>query len=169
MVKYTMKEDPEVIIEVPGKDSPKARDKAMDQLVDLMDAGRLKTNLDNGFGLQDFIEVKPTSLDASPAEDDVIQAVQVLNHLATSKLKMQELRQDALEVRALVDLLFADDLISEEDLAHLKEGFKVLKSFAVANIRYRETRDQATAARETLDRALQPETPPSTSPELSVS
>ena len=158
MVKYTLKEDPEVMIEVPGKDSQKARDKAMDQLVELMDAGQLNTNLDNGFGLQDFIEVKATSPTTSQAEDDVVQAVQVLNHLASSKLKMQELRKNALEVRALVDLLFSDEPISEEDVSRLKEGFKLLKSFAVANIRYRETRDQAEAARATLDRALKSET-----------
>jgi hypothetical protein len=37
MVQYTLAQCPEVILTVPGKDSKKAREKAMDQLVELMD------------------------------------------------------------------------------------------------------------------------------------
>ena len=40
MVQYTLAQSPEVILTVSGKDSRKAREKAMDQLVDLMDDGR---------------------------------------------------------------------------------------------------------------------------------
>jgi hypothetical protein len=37
MVQYTFAQCPDIILTVPGKDSPKARDKAMDQLFELMD------------------------------------------------------------------------------------------------------------------------------------
>lgn len=156
MVQYTLKEDPEAVIKISGKDSKKAREKAMAQLMELMDSGKLKTTLEQGFSPSDFIEVQePVLTELSSQEDEVVQAVQILNLLASSKLKMQELRQKALETRAIVDLLFSDEPISEEDVLQLKEGFKVLKKFAQANIQYRETRMQAESARATLDRALQ--------------
>jgi len=37
----------------------------------------------------------------------------------------------------------------------LKEGFKILKTFAQVNLRYRDSRSQAEQARITLDQALQ--------------
>jgi hypothetical protein len=158
MVKYTLKEDPEVVIEVSGKDSPKARDKAMDKLMKLINEEQLSTNLEDGFGLDDFIEIRENAIVNNSAEDDeVVEAVQVLNNFATLKLKTQESKQEALEIRALVDLLFSDDQISEEEVTRIKEGFKVLKTFAQANIRYREAKAQAETARKTLDRALKSE------------
>lgn len=158
MVKYTLKEEPEAVIEVVGKDSKKAREKAMLQLMELMDNGKLKTTLDQGFSPSDFIEVQENSRsELSLQEDEVVQAVQILNRLASLKLKMQEMQQNALEIRAIVDLLFSDDPISEEDVLRLKEGFKVLKKFAQANIQYREARTQAETARAILDQALQSE------------
>ncbi|MGR3279821.1 hypothetical protein ACSYAD_32720 [Acaryochloris marina NIES-2412] len=162
MVKYTLKEEPEAVIEIPGKDSKKARSKAMEQLMEMMDNGQLKTTLDRGFGLNDFIEVREKSYtESSTEEDEVAQAVQVLNRLASLKLKLQETQQDALEIRAIVDLLFTDTPISEQDVQRLKQGFKLLKKFAQANIQYREARSQAGAARTILDQALQSEVPAS--------
>ncbi len=78
----------------------------------------------------------------------------MLNNLATLKLKVQESRSEALAVRAAVDILFTDKLVSEEEIADLKEGFKVLKTFAQANLRYQEARAKAEEARAVLDRAL---------------
>jgi hypothetical protein len=158
MVKYTLKEDPEVVIEVSGKDSPKARDKAMDKLMKLINEEQLSTNLEDGFGLDDFIEIRENAIVNNSADDDeVVEAVQILNNFATLKLKTQESKQEALEIRTLVDLLFTDDQISEEEVTRIKEGFKVLKTFAQANIRYREAKAQAETARKTLDRALKSE------------
>jgi hypothetical protein len=83
--------------------------------------------------------------------------VQVLSNLATLKLKVQESRADAFKVRAGIDVLFTDEEVSEEEIAALKEGFKVLKTYAQANLRYREARSQAEDARAVLDRALSQE------------
>lgn len=158
MVQYTLAQSPEVTLTVRGKDSRKAREQAMDQLVALMDAGELPTNLADGFGPDQFIEVNATepTPQLQSQEDAVVEAVQVLNHLANLKLKMQESRAAAMEARALVDLLFTDEPISEDQMASLKEGFKILKSFAQSNLKYREARSQAESAREVLDAALQP-------------
>lgn len=156
MVQYTLAQSPEVILSIPGKDSAKAREKAMDQLIELMDDGKLPTNLSDGFAPDQFIEVKEPQLTDSvkQQEDAVVEAVQVLSNLATLKVKMQEVRTDALKVRELVDLLFTDEPISDEQLNELKEGFKVLKTFAQNNLRFRDARSQAEEARKVLDAAL---------------
>lgn len=154
MVQYTLAQSPEIILTVPGKDSAKARDKAMDQLMELMEADQLPTKLEEGFSPQQLIEVKEPTLDNSSGEDAVIQAVQVLSNLATLKLKVQESRTEALEIRKAVDILFTDQTVTEEEITRLKEGFKVLKSFAQANLRYQEAKGKAEEAREVLDQAL---------------
>ncbi len=154
MVQYSLAQSPEVILTVSGKDSAKAREKAMDQLMELMDAGKLPTNLADGFSAQQLIEVKELETDTANDEDAITQAVQVLSNLATLKLKVQESRAEALKVRAQVDILFSDQQVSEEEIARLKEGFKILKNFAQANIRFHEARSKAEQARAVLDQAL---------------
>ncbi|MBD1868625.1 hypothetical protein H6F88_29940 [Oculatella sp. FACHB-28] len=154
MVQYTLAQSPEVILTVPGKDSSKARDKAMDQLLELMESGELPTDLSDGFSPQQFIEVKEQKPVTTDDEDAVTQAVQVLSNLATLKLKVQTSRSEAMKVRAQIDTLFTDEAVDEAELESLKEGFKVLKTFAQANVRYREARTQAEEARTVLDKAL---------------
>lgn len=161
MVRYTLPQSPEIVLTVSGKDSAKAREKAMDQLMELMDAGKLPTDLSEGFGPQDFIEVKDLETDATLSDEDAVtQAIQVLSNLATLKLKVQESRTEALKVRNQVDILFTDNAVSEEEITSLKEGFKVLKNFAQINLRYQEARSKAEQARSVLDEALK-------SPEIS--
>jgi len=164
MVQYTLAQSPEIILTVPGKDSAKARDKAMDQLMELMDDGKLPTDLAEGFGPQQFIEVKEPANMVSADEDAVTQAVQILSNLATLKLKSQELKTEALKVREQVDILFTDEAVSEEAINSLKEGFKTLKIFAQMNLRYREARSQAEEARTVLDQALKSPDNQSTKP-----
>ncbi|BAZ32377.1 hypothetical protein NIES4074_48820 [Cylindrospermum sp. NIES-4074] len=154
MVQYTLAQSPEIILTVPGKDSAKAREKAMDQLMELMDADKLPTELEEGFGPQQLIEVKEPTTDTASGEDTITQAVQVLSNLATLKLKVQESRTEALEIRKAVDVLFSDQSVTEEEISRLKEGFKVLKNFAQANLRYQEARSKAEQARQVLDQAL---------------
>ena len=154
MVQYTLAQSPEVLINIPGKDSNKAREKAMDQLLELMNDGKLPTELDDGFNPQEFIEVKEPKSEPTSAENAVVDAVQVLSNLANLKMKVQGSREDALHVRGLVDLLFTDEHISDEQIEELKNGFKVLKTFAQTNLKYRDARGQAESAREVLDDAL---------------
>jgi soluble cytochrome b562 len=154
MVQYTLAQSPEIVLTVPGKDSTKAREKAMDQLMKLMDEGKLPTELEDGFGPQQLIEVKEAAIETTSDEDAISQAVQVLSNLATLKLKVQESRTEALEIRKAVDVLFLDKSVTEEEIARLKEGFKVLKNYAQANLRYQEARTKAEEARQILDRAL---------------
>lgn len=167
MVRYTLAQSPEVILRVRGKDSPQAREKAMDKLMELMDTGELPTELEEGFSPEQFIEVKDTEESVTTDEEDAVtEAVQILSNLASLKMKMIESREEALQVRAAIDILFSDEAVDVEEIAHLKDGFKVLKNFAVANLRYREARAKAEGARAVLDEALnaaeietKPETP----------
>lgn len=154
MVQYSLAQNPEIILTVPGKDSKKAREKAMDQLIELMDAGKLSSDLTEGFSPQQLIEVKELESDEKSGEDAITEAVQVLSNLASLKLKVQETKSEALKVRKQVDILFSDQAVSEEEISSLKEGFKVLKTFAQTNMRYLEARARAEEARQVLDEAL---------------
>ncbi|WP_315786750.1 hypothetical protein [Fischerella sp. JS2] len=154
MVQYTLAQSPDIILTVPGKDSAKAREKAMDQLMQLMDEGKLPTELEDGFSAKQLIEVKEVSMDTTNGEDEITQAVQILSNLATLKLKVQDSRAEALEIRKQIDILFSDNSVTEEEITRLKEGFKVLKTFAQANVRYQEAKAKAEQARQILDRAL---------------
>ncbi len=154
MARYTLAQSPEVVLTVAGKDSPKAREKAMIELMELMDSGKLDTELADGFSPDQFIEVRELSM-SEDREDPITQAVQVLNNLATLKIKVQELRSDAMKVRSAIDILFSDEIVSEEQINSLKEGFKILKSFAQLNMRFLDARSQAENARQILDAALQ--------------
>ncbi|MEL6491266.1 MAG: hypothetical protein ABG776_04385 [Cyanobacteria bacterium J06555_13] len=156
MVQYTLAQSPEVLIDVPGRDSNKAREKAMDQLMTLMDDGELPTELDDGFNPKEFIEVKEPKTEPSAEENAVVDAVQILSQLAKLKVKVQGSREDALKVRELIDLLFTDDFIEEEQIEELNSGFKTLKTFAQTNLKYRDAKDDAEEAREILDSALNP-------------
>ncbi|MCT7985211.1 hypothetical protein NG796_18210 [Laspinema sp. A4] len=158
MVQYTIAQSPEIILTVSGKDSAKARDKAMDQLLEMMDEGKLPTKLSNklseGFSPDEFIEVKePDSLDES-SDDALTEAVQILSSLVTLKEKVDKSHAEALKVREQIDILFQDRPVTEEEIANLKEGFKTLKTFAQANQRYQAAREQAEEARTILDRVL---------------
>lgn len=153
MVRYTLAQSPEVVLSVSGKDSPKAREKAMAELMELMDSGKLDTDLADGFSPDQFIEVRELSM-SEDREDPITQAVQVLNNLATLKIKIQELRADAMQVRSQIDILFSDEIVSEEQINSIKEGFKTLKSFAQLNMKFLDARSQAEHARQVLDEAL---------------
>ncbi len=154
MVRYTLAQSPEVVLTVAGKDSSKAREKAMVELIELMDSGKLDTDLADGFSPDQFIEVRELSM-SEDREDPITQAVQVLNNLATLKIKVQELRSDAMQVRSQIDILFSDEMVSEEQINSIKEGFKTLKSFAQLNMKFLDARSQAENARQVLDEALQ--------------
>lgn len=156
MVQYTLAQSPDVVLTVSGKDSRKAREKALDQLMAMLDEGELPTALVDGFSAEQLVEVQTptTSTAVQQQEDSVVDAIQVLNQLATLKVKVQASRDEALQVRRLVDLLFTDDPMTDGQLSELKDGFKVLKSFAQNNLRFKEARAQAETARQVLDEAL---------------
>lgn len=163
MPRYTLPENPDVILEIPGtRDTAKSREEAMDQLVELSDEGKLGSDLPNGFSPERFVVVSEELPNLVQTEDnnqdEITRAVQILSTLASLKAKLQETRAEALAVRSQIDILFSDAPASAEQLSELKDGFKILKTFAGLNERYRAARAQAEAARQILDKALQTNT-----------
>jgi len=98
MVQYTLAQSPEVILTVPGKDSTKS-EKAMDQLVELMDTGELDIELSEGFGPRQFIEVKE-SVTVDDSGEDASKPCRFSTAWSHLKLKVQELRAEALVSRS---------------------------------------------------------------------
>ncbi|MGQ9865557.1 MAG: hypothetical protein ACUVSQ_04625 [Pseudanabaenaceae cyanobacterium] len=157
MPQYAIPQSPETIFTVPGKDSPKAREKAMALVEEAIAAGTLEAELLDGFGPDCLVVVEPAALGETPtaAADDIGPAVQVLANFASLRLKHQELREEAQKIRQQLDSLFGEAPVTEEEVAALKRGFKVLEAFAQINRRYTLARQEAEAARQILDRALQ--------------
>ncbi|MFQ3680035.1 MAG: hypothetical protein SNJ60_05960 [Pseudanabaenaceae cyanobacterium] len=158
MPQYAIPQSPETIFTVPGKDSPKAREKAMALLEEAIAAGTLEAELLDGFGPDRLVVVEPTPLGAETTDttgDEIGPAVQVLANFASLRLKHQELREEAQKIRHQLDTLFGEAPVTEEEVTALKKGFKVLEAFAQINRRYSLARQEAEAARQVLDRALQ--------------
>ncbi len=156
MPQYAIPQSPELIFTVPGKDSPKAREKAMALVEEAIAAGTLEAELLDGFGPDRLVVVEPTNLGEHPTEgDDIGPAVQVLANFASLRLRHQELREEAQKIRHQLDTLFGEAPVTEEEVAALKKGFKVLEAFAQINRRYSLARQEAETARQVLDRALQ--------------
>jgi hypothetical protein len=153
MVQYTLAQYPEVVLTVSGKDSKKARYKATEQIIELINTNKLLLRLPEGFSTRQLIEIKEQDFMVK-GEDEIIKAVKILNNLATSKLKVQELHDQALQVRKRIDILFTDQVLSKEDIQRLQEDFNILKDFAQANLRYKEALSEAQKARDVLDEAL---------------
>ncbi|RQH44235.1 hypothetical protein D5R40_11775, partial [Okeania hirsuta] len=119
MVSYTLPQNPDTIITVRGKESPRARQKAMDKLVEMMDSGEILTELENGFSPEQFIEVKESKESkeiASEEEEAVAQAVQILSDLAALKIKVVESREEALKIRSAIEVLFTDEAVTVEEI-----------------------------------------------------
>jgi hypothetical protein len=154
MVQYALPQNPEITITVPGKDSEKNREKAMEQLIQMIEDEEIPASCADGFGPQQFVELKDPGTLVVGSEDALSQAVQLLSGLATLKLKAQESREEALKIREQVDVLFTDEPVSEDEITQLKDGFKILKTYAQANLRYRAARAQAETARAVIDEAL---------------
>ncbi|NJK59542.1 MAG: hypothetical protein HC918_03815 [Oscillatoriales cyanobacterium SM2_1_8] len=158
MPQYAIPQSPETIFTVSGKDSPKAREKAMALLEEAIADGTLDAELVDGFGPDRLVVVEPTPLGEEPGEaagDEIGPAVQVLANFASLRLKHQELREEAQKIRHQLDTLFGEAPVTEEEVMALKKGFKVLEAFAQINRRYSLARQEAEAARQVLDRALQ--------------
>jgi hypothetical protein len=58
MVRYTLPQSPEIILTVKGKDSAKAREEAMDRLMELMDEGKLPTELWRDLGPSSLLKLR---------------------------------------------------------------------------------------------------------------
>ncbi|WP_204139253.1 hypothetical protein [Halomicronema sp. CCY15110] len=159
MPRYTIPQCPELLLTVPNSDPEKARYKATQKLIHLINENQLDVQIPEGFSTRQLIEITEKDLMAQ-GEDKVIEAVKTLSKLSASRRKVQELHEQALEARHQIDILFEDKKITAEEFEKIEEGFRALKEFATANLRYKEALPNAETARLLIDQALEsPESP----------
>lgn len=153
MPQYTTPYCPEVLFQVPGADSGNARYKAAQQIAFLLNEGQLKIKLPEGFSTRQLIEITNQDLMAVN-EHKVTEAVKIISKLSAAKQTTQELHDKALPARKMIDILFSNQFLTKQDFDSIESGLKVLKNFAIANLRYKEALSEAEKARRILDEAL---------------
>jgi hypothetical protein len=152
---YTIPQRPDLLIVGSSSDPDKARYKATQELVRLINEEQLDVQIPEGFSTRQLIEVTEEDLMAED-EDKIIEAVKVLSKLSASKRKVQELHEQAIQAKEQVDILFKNSKTSREEFQEIEEGLNILKEFARANLRYKEALLDAENARLLLDKALEP-------------
>lgn len=153
MPQYTITYCPELLFKVPGADSNHARFKATQQIASLINEDKLKIKLPEGFSTRKLIEITKQDLMAEN-EHEIIEAVKIISKLSAAKQTIQTLYAEALQVRRNIDTLFSDEILAKKDFDDIENNLKILKDFAIASLRYKETLSKAEKARRTLDEAL---------------
>ncbi|MBD2213993.1 hypothetical protein H6G27_29615 [Nostoc linckia FACHB-104] len=153
MPQYTIAYCPELLFKVSGADSHSARYKATQQIAFLLNEGQLKINLPEGFSSRQLIEITNQDLMAEN-EHKVIEAVKVISKLSAAKQTIQQIHKQALQTRTKIDALFGNEVLTKQDFDEIESNLKVLKNFAIANLRYKEALSEADKARRLLDEAL---------------
>lgn len=154
MVLYTLPQCPEFVFKAQGSNRDKATFRALQQLVNLINQGTVDAEKFKKFSSKNFIEITDKDFMANN-EEELIKAVKLLSKLAISRQAVQNLREQALKAYKYIDILFGKDKISQEDFQRMQDGFKVLKEFSLANLRYKEALIDAKEARRTVDEALE--------------
>ncbi|MHC5821922.1 MAG: hypothetical protein ACYT04_40175, partial [Nostoc sp.] len=62
--------------------------------------------------------------------------------------------KQALQTRGTIDALFSNQALTKKDFDDIESNLKILKNFAIANLRYKEALFEAEKARRILDEAL---------------
>jgi hypothetical protein len=150
---YTVPQYPEILLNVRGSNRDKSTYQALKKLVCLINKGTLNSAKLDRFNSKNFIEIIESDLMAQD-EDAVVKAVKILSKLAVSRQVVQELHEQSLAAYRYIDILFGKDRISTEVFQEMQENFKILKEFAVANLRYKEALGEAEQARLIVDNAL---------------
>ncbi len=164
MATYSIAEAPEITVKVRGKDSKESRIRAIDKIKEMLDEGKLPTDLPNGLSIDDLVlveaEHKNDSLsgeDDSESTDPIVDAVRKLNKFASIKLRLSQVQQSAIAARQQINILF-DNSWQSEDIEQIEEAlkasFKTLKEFAAATAEYKQALPTAINAQKVLDEAL---------------
>jgi hypothetical protein len=142
-IQYTTKHLKELglFIEVSGRtDSDRSRKKALEEIERRMDDPE-DTSLDansfaDGLSSEDLIVVGPPSAIESPEDEpEIIQAVKAIAHLASLRVSLEEVQQQALELRPLIEALFSPEPLTPEQMQQATD-----KSFAKTLIKFAEAK-----------------------------
>jgi hypothetical protein len=151
---YVAPQYPELLLKVSSLSQRKARYKATQQLTNLINEGHLAVKLPKGFSTRRLIEITEKDL-MSENEDKITEAVKVLSKLSSAKQKVQELHEQALKARQIIEDIFTSKRLTQEEFKNIEESLKLIKNFAQANLRYKEALPEAQEARSILDKALE--------------
>ncbi len=159
MATYTLAEVPEVTVSVRGKDSPIIRQKALDQIADMLESGELLTELPKDLSIEQLVLTDPvkTTDTESDEEQPLEMALRELQKFLFLKLRTQRLKQSATIARQNMANLLSEETL-EQDLDEAEETikghFKTLKDFVGVLREYRQSKPRAESALIVLDEAL---------------
>jgi len=149
MVSYALKQAPEIILEVPGRDSRKQRQQALDQLIDKVnDDEELRVKLADGAGHDDLIVVTEQVPVASSDSDNTVEEVKTLVQAIVSygfmRVRLEQDRQEAKSVLKELEAIFDPVVeLTEEQVSDLKKKSKLLISYAETKASFNEVRTHA--------------------------
>lgn len=159
MATYTLAEVPEVTVSVRGKDSPIIRQKALDQIADMLESGELLTELPKDLSIEQLVltDSAKTTDTESDEEQPLEMALRELQKFLFLKLRTQRLKQSATIARQNMANLLSEETL-EQDLDEAEETikghFKTLKDFVGVLREYRQSKPRAESALIVLDEAL---------------
>ncbi|MBE9129037.1 MULTISPECIES: hypothetical protein [unclassified Coleofasciculus] len=147
-LRYTTNDLKEVgfFVEVSGRsDSERTRKKAIEEIQRRMDDPE-DTSLSvdsfaDGLSIEDLVLVEPPPTDESEEDEpEIIQAVKAIANLASLRVSLEEVQQQALELRPLIEALFRPEPLTPEQMQQATD-----KHFAKTLIKFAEakaTRDK---------------------------
>jgi hypothetical protein len=162
MVSYALKQAPEIILDVPGRDSRKQRQQALDQLVDKINEDEtLRSKLSDGASHDDLIVVTEQVPVVNKEEpdatvEDVKTLVQAIVSYGSMRVKLEQDRQEAQSVLKELEAIFdpATEL-TEEMVADLKKRSRLLINYAESRASFGEVRTNAEQSQVKLQKILE--------------
>lgn len=161
MVSYALKQAPEIVLDVPGRDSRKQRQQALDQLIDKANEDEvLRSKLADGAGHDDLIVVTeqapPPTKEADTTVEEVKTLVQSIVSYGFIRVKLEQDRQDAQSVlKELEAILDPAAELTEEMLVDLKKKSRLLISYAETKASFGEVRANAEQSQVKLQKILE--------------
>lgn len=163
MVSYALKQAPEIVLEVPGRDSRKQRQQALDQLLDkISEDETLRSKLTDGASHDDLIVVTeqiPTpskDVDAPVEVEEVKTLVQAIVSYGFMRVKLEQDRLEAQSVLKELEKIFDPSVeLTEETVADLKKKSKVLIGYAESKATFGEIKENAEQSRGRLQKVLE--------------
>lgn len=164
MVSYALKQAPEIVLDVPGRDSRKQRQQALDQLVDKVNEDEtLRSKLMDGASHDDLIvvteQIPVVAADPDPSDtsvEDVKTLVQAIVSYGFMRVKLEQDREEAQTVlKELAAILDPETELTEEMVADLRKKSKLLIGYAESKASFGEVRSNAEQSQVKLQEILE--------------
>jgi hypothetical protein len=160
MVSYALKQAPEIVLEVPGRDSRKQRQQALDQLLDKANEDDdLRSKLADGAGHDDLIvvteQVPVVSSESDTTVEEVKALVQAIVSYGFMRVKLEQDREEAQSVLKELQSIFDPTTeLTEDMLTDLKKKSRLLISYAETKAGFSEVKTNAEQSQGKLQKIL---------------